>query len=75
MFELTDTKSLDLYQTDLVKRHLAMVFKHDIDPKYPAQAELNAIHAGGVDPLAGVISIHQSRFGVMLQEVEIIYDL
>ena len=33
MFELTDVKALDEHQTELVRKHLAMVFIHDIDPK------------------------------------------
>jgi len=33
LFELGSPKSLDEKQTDLVKRHLALVFVHDIDPK------------------------------------------
>jgi hypothetical protein len=50
-FELMDPKSMDEKQTDLVKRHLALVFKHEIDPSYGDQAhqdELNALH-GAVD--------------------------
>lgn len=33
-------------QTEIVKRHLAMVFKHEIDPSFPAeqQEELNHLH-------------------------------
>lgn len=35
-------------QTSMIRRHLAMVFKHEIDPSFLAeqQAELNAIHMG-----------------------------
>jgi hypothetical protein len=49
MFELGNPQSLDAAQTDLVKRHLAMVFKHEIDPSYgkaEAQAALSALHQG-----------------------------
>ncbi len=49
VFELTDVTALDPKQTDLVKRHLAMVFLHDIDPAAggPAQqAALNQVHQG-----------------------------
>lgn len=48
MFELTDTKTLDEKQTDLIKRHLNLVFKHEIDPAMgdeKHQAELNKIHS------------------------------
>lgn len=47
MFELTRTKSLDETQVEIIKRHLNMVFIHDIDPSYPAeqQGKLNAAHA------------------------------
>jgi hypothetical protein len=46
VFELGDPKQLDERQTDLIKRHLAMVFKHEIDPSYPAEQQqaLNAAH-------------------------------
>ena len=46
-FELTNVTEIDANQTDLIKRHLNMVFKHDIDPKMgddTHQQELNQIH-------------------------------
>lgn len=48
MFELSNPDKLDQEQTDLIKRHLAMVFKHEIDPSYPKsqQTDLNHLHAG-----------------------------
>lgn len=49
MFELNNPRQLDPSQTELIRRHLAMVFKHDIDPKMgdpEHQAALNAIHQG-----------------------------
>lgn len=35
-------------QVDIIKKHLNMVFAHEIDPSYgpEAQAKLNAIHNG-----------------------------
>lgn len=48
LFELGNPQTLDAAQTDLIKRHLAMVFKHEIDPSYgkaDAQAALSAIHS------------------------------
>jgi hypothetical protein len=53
-FELTGepgrmAKGLTDDQTEQVRRHLALVFKHEIDPSAGGaahQAELNAIHAG-----------------------------
>ena len=46
MFELSYATSLDTHQTAIIKKHLAMVFLHDIDPSYPQeqQAVLNALH-------------------------------
>jgi hypothetical protein len=44
-------------QTEIIRRHLALVFKHDIDPKAGSpeyQAELQAIHDGSAN-LAGKI--------------------
>ena len=54
LFEIGDPKTLDEKQTDLVKRHLAMVFKHEIDPAAgpPAhQQELDELHSGQRPPL------------------------
>lgn len=47
LFELGRPASLDAAQTDLVKRHLSMVFIHEIDPSAggpEVQAKLNAAH-------------------------------
>jgi hypothetical protein len=49
MFELTNPTELTAAQTDLIRKHLNMVFIHDIDPSYPAaqQPALNTAHSGG----------------------------
>jgi hypothetical protein len=48
-FELSPPgAALTAEQTDMVRRHLALVFKHEIDPSYgdeTKQADLNAIHS------------------------------
>lgn len=39
-------------QVEVIKRHLSMVFEHDIDPKAGGpekQAKLNQLHHGGGD--------------------------
>lgn len=46
---------LNADQVELVKKHLAMVFKHEIDPSFgdeKKQGELNEIHNGptGIGP-------------------------
>ena len=48
MFELTNVKELNAEQTEMVRKHLAMVFVHDIDPSYPEkqQSALDALHQG-----------------------------
>lgn len=48
MFELQKPKNLNAEQTEAIKKHLALVFKHEIDPSYPEdqQQELNRIHRG-----------------------------
>lgn len=33
-FELSDPEMLDAAMTEKIKRHLAMVFKHEIDPSH-----------------------------------------
>ena len=47
-FELADQKALTELQTEMVKKHLAMVFKHEIDRSYPKhqQPALDALHGG-----------------------------
>jgi hypothetical protein len=58
-FELhqTDAKTpLTGAQADLIKRHLALVFKHEIDPSAGSaahQAELSAIHNPHLSAPAG----------------------
>ncbi|PPC85931.1 MAG: hypothetical protein CTY37_07150 [Methylotenera sp.] len=46
MFELSEPKELSAEQTDLIKKHLAMVFVHEIDKSYPKeqQVKLNNLH-------------------------------
>lgn len=48
VFEVADPKSLTEEQTDIIKKHLALVFIHDIDPSYPKdqQEKLNKVHSG-----------------------------
>lgn len=48
VFEVADLKALDEKQTDLVRRHLNMVFIHEIDKTYPEgqQPALDAAHGG-----------------------------
>lgn len=36
-------------QVQMIQKHLALVFKHEIDPSYPNQGELNKIHSGTGD--------------------------
>ena len=48
-FEISKEKQLDEHQVDLIKRHLGMVFLHEIDPSYggkEVQEQLNEIHSG-----------------------------
>ena len=40
----SQTHPISFAQTDMIKKHLALVFKHEIDPSYPNQDELNKIH-------------------------------
>lgn len=46
-FEITNSKSITDEQTELIKRHLNLVFKHEIDPSMgneEHQNVLNEIH-------------------------------
>lgn len=69
LFEVGEPVELNAKQTDLIKRHLAMVFVHEIDASYPddQQKALDAAHSGeniaaparpkigGVDPHTGYV--------------------
>ena len=44
MFELSDPQTLNDSQTKLIKNHLHMVFKHEIDDLYDNKDQLNEIH-------------------------------
>ena len=46
-FEISDPISIGEKETEMIKKHLALVFKHEIDPSMgdeKHQNELNAIH-------------------------------
>ena len=49
-FEITNPASITEDQTKMIKNHLNLVFKHEIDPSFSSdpnvQQELNAIHLG-----------------------------
>lgn len=65
LFEVGEPVTLNEKQTDLIKRHLSMVFLHEIDATYPEgqQQALNDAHAGidkslkigGKDPVTGAV--------------------
>lgn len=45
--EISDAKTLDEKQLECIRKHLALVFRHEIDPSYgdaKKQQELNKIH-------------------------------
>ena len=53
-------------QVDQVKKHLALVFVHEIDPSYPAnqQAKLDAIHESGgtiEQKIAAALEEHETK--------------
>lgn len=52
-FEVANPKSVSDEQLDMIKRHLDLVFIHEIDPSYPEyqQEKLNEVHAGSSSPL------------------------
>ena len=37
---------LTISQIEMIRNHLALVFRHEIDPSYPDHAERSAIHQG-----------------------------
>lgn len=48
LFEVGEPETLNAKQVDLIKRHLNMVFVHEIDASYPQeqQGKLDAAHNG-----------------------------
>jgi len=51
-FEVSDPDSIGPSETEMIKKHLALVFKHEIDPAMgddEHQEELNSIHSGEQD--------------------------
>jgi hypothetical protein len=53
LFELAEPTQLNARQTELIKRHLDMVFAHEIDDLYENQEKLNKIHSGKVNLTSG----------------------
>lgn len=47
LFEIADPKELNAEQVEIIKRHLNMVFYHEIDKLYPKDEQqiLNELHA------------------------------
>jgi hypothetical protein len=51
-FEISDIKTLTEHQVKIIRNHLNLVFKHEIDPSMPdPTGELQAIHDGQSHPL------------------------
>lgn len=51
--EVSNPKEINEEQTTMIKKHLALVFKHEIDPSMGGevhQNELNTIHSSGTGP-------------------------
>lgn len=49
-FEVSGAKSIDETQTEMIKKHLELVFVHEIDPAMgdkAHQTKLNNIHSNG----------------------------
>lgn len=47
VFEVANPQALDARQTEMIRRHLSLVFKHEIDPTFgdeTKQAELDKLH-------------------------------
>jgi hypothetical protein len=55
VFEVTDPTTLDAKQVSLIKRHLNMVFIHEIDPSFPEnqQAALSEAHTPPFPEVSG----------------------
>lgn len=54
LFELSDINNLNEKQTELIRRHLSLVFQHEIDPSMGSkqhQDVLTKIHHTKLDPI------------------------
>ena len=58
-FELNGgDKKISVEQSHMIRRHLALVFKHEIDPSFgdeEKQKELNEIHTPPTKPSSGLV--------------------
>jgi len=57
-FEISDVNSIDAKQTEMIKKHLSLVFIHDIDPSMgdkQHQQKLNQAHGTPFDPKTTLI--------------------
>lgn len=55
-FEISKAKQITLEQTEQIKKHLNLVFAHEIDPSMGGkehQNKLNAIHNPPISPFGG----------------------
>lgn len=77
-FELFDARcadgtkpSLDEDQTSVIRRHLAMVFHHEIDPTFPERERLQEIHdaADEVKPTPAKPAPPAADFKTFLEEL------
>ena len=62
-FEISDAKELTEEQTTMIKKHLNLVFKHEIDDMYEGnKEELQNIHDGTLSPDNLVLTDDSSVF-------------
>lgn len=53
-YEIAGTDTISESQSKMIRRHLNLVFKHEIDPSMPdPTGELQAIHDGKILPFHG----------------------
>lgn len=53
-FEVSNAETITKEQTEVIKKHLNLVFFHEIDPSFgdkEKQDEMNKIHSGGFKPI------------------------
>lgn len=59
-FEISNNKELNAHQTDMIRRHLSLVFLHEIDPSMPdTDGKLQAVHDGKLDPSAVLSALQE----------------
>ena len=69
LFELAKPEQLNAEQTELIRRHLQLVFIHEIDPSFPEKEELQKVHDGEL-PRHELTEEQRAAFAKLVEEAK-----